>query len=784
MLTLLLLLLADPHIHGTVRDSAAAAPLRGATVKVVGTKLGTITDMKGEFHLHDVRGDSVTLQVSMVGYTTQSRRVAVDEHRDIVFDLCQSDVHAHEVTVIRERSAPYLMPGENVRVLSAQEIDAVRGSTFAKALETVPGVTAMTTGPSVSKPMIHGMTGTRLVLNQAGVNQEGQQWGQEHAPEIDPFTPSRISVVKGPSGVRLGPNAMGGAIMVTPLPLSTTVASPETYGEVSFNGFSNNWQGAVGGWVETLRPFDAPVSARIQGSGRIAGDARTPDYVLGNTAFDAYSGSGLFVIGDQDRGVDLYGSIYHTELGVYAGSHLGNAADLRRAIERGEPSQTYTFSYEIGRPKQVVDHTLLSVTGNWRFSESAKAIVRYGWQQNDRSEFDKHNTRIVGRGDDPEERAQDSIARLERSLSEPSMNLLLTTYSLDAEVEHTLSDNVRGSAGINGLRQVNDRSGAVYLVPDYLALGVGAWAYETVSFDTWSLGAGLRFDQRWLDAYITSRGSRDTVEQNKVFTGFSANVGATTTLFEGLTINGNVGLAWRPPQVNELYSNDVHHGVAQYEIGDSTLVPERSMGLNFDANWVMSGLEIELGIYGTWFNDYIYALPDPSSPTVTIRGTFPTYRYTQNDAFIGGLDLSGSLDLSDVFTLFLKGAIVRGTDRERDQPLFMMPADRLTVGTHIHTHDVWFVHESYVDVSVLGVATQTRYVEGQDYAPPPPGYVLCNLAIGGMFHVGEQLARFSIGVNNLFNTAYRDYLSRYRYFADDPGRDVVLRITIPLGVHP
>lgn len=783
MLTLLFLLFADPHIHGIVRDSAMAAPLHGATVRVVGTRLGAVTNAQGEFHIHDVRGDSVTLQVSMVGYSTQQRRVAVMNDDDVVFDLCQSDVHAHDVDVIAEQRSDVSHPWDPARILSAQELESSRGQTFAAALEQVPGVASINTGPSVSKPMIHGMSGTRLVLTQAGVNQEGQQWGQEHAPEIDPFTPSRISVVKGPAGLRLGPNAMGGAIIVDPLPLSTSDGPGATRGELSANLFSNNWQGAAGGWLESTQLFDAPISARVSASGRIAGDARTPDYVLGNTAFDAYSGGALVVIGNDDLGAELYGSLYHTDLGVYAGSHMGNAADLRRAIERGEPSETYTFSYEIGRPKQVVDHTLMSLQGHLRLSDNARALVRYGWQQNDRSEYDKHNTRIVGRGEDSAARAQDSIARLERSLATPSMNLLLTTYSLDGEVEHELSDNVSGSIGVSGLRQVNDRAGAVYLVPDYLAYGVGIWAYESVSIDAWTFGGGIRYDRRWLDVELTSRGSSDTSQQNKDYDGISANLGALVRLSDALTINGSIGLAWRPPQVNELYSNDVHHGVAQYEIGDSTLVPERSTGLDLTMQWAVPDVEVELGLYGTWFDNYIYSLPDPSSPTVTVRGTFPTYRFTQNNAFIGGVDLSASASLSDALSFYMKGAIVRGTNRDRDEPLFLMPADRLRLGAHIHTHDVWFIHESYVDLSVLGVATQSRYVEDQDYAPPPPGYVLVDLSVGGMFHVSEQLARISVSFSNLFNTAYRDYLSRYRYYADDPGRDVLVRITIPFGFN-
>jgi len=782
LLLSLLLIAGDPHLHGVVRDAVDQRALQGATVRVLGTRLGAITETDGRFHLHDVRGDSVTLEISMVGYAPQQLRVAVGGETELTVDLLAADVQAPTVTVIDRAMATGVMPSQPRTVISMDELDATRGGTFAATLERVPGVTLMTTGPSVSKPMIHGMSGQRLVLTQAGIAQEGQQWGEEHAPEIDPFTPARITVLKGPSGVRLGPNAMGGAISVDPEPLSTESAS--TRGEASINAFSNNWQGAAGGWVESTRLFDQDVSVRVQGSARKAGDARTPDYVLGNTAFDGWSLGSTLAFGTETLGATVYGSLFSTDLGVYSGAHLGNAADLERAIARGEPAQTYEFSYDIANPRQEVDHTLLSVRGHAALAKDGILRLVYGWQQNDRSEFDKHNVRIVGRGDDPVERARDSIARLEAALAAPAMNLLLTTYNLETSYDHRIGEALTGAAGLSGLRQVNDRSGSVYLVPDYTAHGVGGWWYESLVFDAWSLSGGVRYDHRWLAADVRYRGDTASVQQQKTFSGVSGSVGVAINASADLSVQANVGTAWRPPTVNELYSNDVHHGVARFEIGDSTLAPERSVGGDLTLSWAVQGFEAEISGYANWFDGYIFSVPDPDNPTITVRGTFPTYRFVQRQAMIGGLDVSLGAELTDVVHLYAKGALVRGTDQTTSEPLFMMPADRLRLGLHLHLHDVLMLHETYIDASVLGVREQDRYVPGQDYVPPPPGYVLVDLSVGGMVHIGDRLARVGLSVRNLFDAAYRDYLSRYRYFADDPGRDIVLRFTIPFGASP
>ncbi|MGA0044682.1 MAG: hypothetical protein ACO3I4_00335 [Candidatus Kapaibacteriota bacterium] len=151
---------------------------------------------------------------------------------------------------------------------------------------------------------------------------------------------------------------------------------------------------------------------------------------------------------------------------------------------------------------------------------------------------------------------------------------------------------------------------------------------------------------------------------------------------------------------------------------------------------------------------------------------------------ISGVDLSATVSVTSEVSIYGKGALVRGWDQVRAEPLFMMPADRLRLGTHVHLDDVLGMHESYVDVSVVGVRHQDQIVPGQDYVDPPPGYTLVDVAAGGIILVQSTQIRWGVTVRNLLNTSYRDYLSRYRYFADDPGRDIMIRFTVPFGDPP
>ncbi len=766
---------ADIHIHGIVRDSVTRAPLIGATVRVANTTQGTVVGRGGVFHLHDVVGDTVRVVVSMIGYASKAIIVTGGVDRRVEVLLAPAAILSKAVTVEGEANAG--MPAQHVEVLSQAHVDEHRGQTFADVLRTVPGVTIIQTGPSISKPMYHGMTGLRLVTLNAGVVQEGQQWGAEHAPEIDPFAPARIQVVAGPSAVMYGPNAIGGVISVEPRPLPT---GNEAHGEVNINTFTNNWQGALGAWLEAGDVLGSGLAVRVQGSTRRAGDAATPAFRLTNSGFSELNGAvdlGL-TIGDVE--VVARASLFGTTLGIFSGSHVGNSTNLQRVIERGRPlSVTDAFSYDIGRPRQEIEHRLLSIQTTLNLHDAGTVKVVYGWQRNDRSEFDAHNSRIVGRGDDPVERARDSVARLNRALATPAMQLLLDTYSADARWTVDVGHDVRLTTGVAGQHQKNTRFGSVFLVPDYVANGLGGFAFAQMMVGDVALAAGVRYDVRTLQADVRARFATESVRHDRTFASGTASIGAAWEPSEHWLVRANVGTGWRPPHVNELFSNDVHHGTAVFEYGDSLLQSERSVGLDASVRYRQSDVEIYVTGYVNSFDGYILSVPDRNNPTVTVRGAFPTFRFTQTPATIAGADVRASWALSNALNLYGVTSIVRGTDVGRNQPLFMMPADRVRLGTHLHFHDAVGLHDPFLDVSVVAVDRQHRFEANFDYAAPPPGYALVDVSVGGIASIGNHDVRVSASVSNLFDTRYRDYLSRFRYMAYDVGRNITVRITVP-----
>src|SRR6201996_2411013 len=132
--------------------------------------------------------------------------------------------------------------------VGGRSLQEIRGLSLGESLKGIAGVNSLQTGPSISKPVIHGVYSNRILILNNGVRQEGQNWGNDHAPEIDPFIATRLSVIKGAASIRYGSDAIGGVILVDPkeMPVRPGVFD----GELNVVGMTNGRGGAVSGMVE------------------------------------------------------------------------------------------------------------------------------------------------------------------------------------------------------------------------------------------------------------------------------------------------------------------------------------------------------------------------------------------------------------------------------------------------------------------------------------------------------------------------------------------------------
>ncbi len=749
-------------VEGTVRD-AEGRGLPGVHVALPQLERGVITNEAGRYTVEGLPAGEHIFTYSYLGFETESITIRVDDVpvvRDVVLttDVLEND----EVIIAEDRATALTRNQRAVSTLDPEELMELRGQTLGETLESLAGVTALQTGPSISKPVVRGLHSQRVVVLNAGVSHEGQQWGGDHAPEIDPFAPVKIQVIKGVAGVEYGIGAIGGVIRLDPLDLPY-LPGQTVSGFLSTNGFTNNMQGAGSVYLEGVARGVRGLGWRVQSSYRKAGDSHTPDYVINNSAFKEFNGSASVGLRrDRVNMVAMY-SRFSTELGIFSGAHIGNNNDLLRAIERGRPSFEAEFGYDIRPPKQRVTHNLVSLHGDYRLDSGSWFEAQYGFQVNDRQEFDAHS------------RSSDSLAT-ERA----AFDLTLVTNTLELKFHHKPVNGFFGVIGISGMNQLNKNAASGFLIPNFRAFSGGLFARETWVKDNLTVEAGARFDYRWIRAWPREFGSRgDFVKRISDYASLSGVIGTIWQFSPNWSLGANLGTGWRPPGVNELYNFGVHHGTAQFEKGNDALGPERSVGLDATLRHESERTRLELSAYNNRFDGFIFLFPE-EMPRVTIRGAFPSFLYQQADARLRGFDSSLEHDLFSWLTLEATLAAVRGDNLDTDGPLINMPADRASLNATFNLPQSKRMHDTHIDLEGVFVQKQDRIPEGADYAPPPDAYALFNFGFSTTFMMRAPV-RFSLELHNAFNTSYRDYLSRFRYFIDDPGRSLILRLQVPLG---
>jgi iron complex outermembrane receptor protein len=748
----------------TVKDKLTGKALEDATVTITKHNHSHLTDEQGIAVFDTLKAGQYTIACTYLGYHPYEQTAALTGDREIIILLDPSSYHLHE-TVVETQSltAPATYSIQAATVMSAAQIEKLRGQNLGDLLKNINGVTTLNTGPGIAKPVIRGMHSNRLVTLNNGVRQEGQQWGAEHAPEIDPFTVNRVEVIKGAASVEYGPEAIGGVIRLTPRDYRTDGGMD---GELSLQGFSNNRQGAASGMLQgTHYKKGMQYSWRTQGSFRKAGDSHAPGYVISNTGFEELNGSFAMAYKYKSLTADIFGSIFNTQIGIMRAAHISSSTDLYRAINSSEPLIVKPFTYEIGKPYQQVWHQTQSARITYNFAKVGKAYLQLGKQLNSRQEYD------LGVSWNPQ-----SV-----SSGKPAYDLTLNTTTTDFAFEFNKWKNTTVKMGFSTMDQSNYTDGTQRpLIPNFVSSTIGIYAFAKWNKGRWVAELGVRSDLRDQTIYVRNS-SQQIISQDRRYENSTFVAGGSYAINERLKLSSTFSSAWRPPGINELYSNGLHNATATYEVGDSTLVPEKSYNIDFslkhqDERWMM-----EISVFHNRINDFIYQLP-VQPPTITLRGTFPTFVFTQTDVVLQGAELNTSYRLNKNILAGAAMSYLYAQDLSNDVPLIYMPSNRGKLSLQYQRDKFRKAEHVFAEVVWSYVAEQTRTPKDIDYAEPPTAYNLFDINAGFEIPVKKQHIRLSAGVKNVLNISYRDYLNRFRYFTDEPGRNFIVRLTVPFNI--
>lgn len=713
-------------LSGSVVDPDGT-PIEGARVLVVELDRAVRTNDAGRFSIPGIASGTYTLEVRRIGYRTEVLTVDLPGSGAVrvVLESAPFPLEPLNVTVARGPLSPGSSPLP-ASVLGPQDLERDRSVSLAQTLEHLPGVRTLSTGREIGKPVIRGLSGARVLVLSQGLRLEDYAWSDEDGPAVDPAMADRIEVIRGPASVLYGADAVGGVVNVVPRPLPDAAGGASFVrgdGELSFA--TNNREA---GAVVRGEGASGPWGWRVAADGRFAEALHTPVGELENTGFGAFNAEGALV----RRGA--WGSL--------TTRFVHNGGEFKLLEEDAPPGGDAGREEEAGPERKLMDDRL-QLLGIFPMGGLTRLETRVQLQ--------RHN--IIEMEDDPDSAAVGVLVEV------PIFDLTLTTGLGEALLHHALTPNTSGTIGVTGKLQSSGTDGVVPVVPGASQSGAGAFLLERLDRGPLTVLGGVRTDLADVDADGFS---------SRSFQAFTWSAGAAWSLADGVSLTANAGTAWRAPTLFELYASGPRLGEARYEYGDATLDEERSFNLDGGLNWRVDRVRGHVAAYRNDFTDFLYIQPTDR----TVDG-YQVFEYRQADALLTGGEASLEIDAAPWLTLTGKGDYVRGTNETRDEPLPLMPPRRIVAGAEVH--GAWPDAESwaYVGGEVESVAAPER-LNPYDY--DVGGYTLVHVSGGLRGTLMGRDAALELRVRNLAGTEYKDFLSRYKRFALNPGRDVVLRL--------
>jgi iron complex outermembrane receptor protein len=686
---------------------------------------------------------------------------------------------AEDTLVVQAVRSPTEGEAHAVVVVDAEHLARAAGDDLAESIAEVPGVALGRNASDGTKPIIRGQQERRLLVMFDGVRHESQKWGLDHATEIDPFAAGAVHVVKGAAGVRYGPDAIGGVVLVEPHPLRE---DPGVGGRVQAFAQDNGRRGGLAARVDGASERVPGLAWRLEGDAAKGAALSAPDYVLGNTASTTWNAGATLARRWDHIEASLAWNHYDLRAGVTWAARSASPDDFAAQLARDVPqgADAWTSTYDVGRPYQDVSHDVGRARVRVDMAERGELEATYAFQLNRRLEYDHARASVTG----------------------PQFDFTLRTHTLQAawtQAERELAGaTLRGGIGAVGSFQENVYRG-LPLVPNFRGLQGGVHAHERLTRGALSVELGARYDALARTAFLTGSAWRRSLGRGALTEGdctLADDVAQCPATYDAAS--ASVGLVWatdalearldassatRFPNVDELYMNGTAPTSPVYALGDAGLGPETTVGTSPTIGWRLPWFHGEVSGFANRIADYVYFAPEigeDGAPVldVTVQGAFPRFAFRAVDAWFYGVDGGFTVLPAAPVHLDVQGALVRGVDAATGRHLVLVPPDRVRAALESAPRAFGRLDEAWAQLGAEHVFRQSRVAPEDDLAPAPEAYTLVELALGVRVPLRDRTLEVGLVGRNLLNTRYRDYTSLLRYYADEPGRAVRVRVAM------
>lgn len=765
---------AQNKVSGKITDINKNA-LLGVEIYAEQLHKGVTSDAQGNYTFNHIPNGKITITFNYLGFKNVSKTFIFNNENQIFNPLLEEAIFKIDEIII---STPFnKLQSENVMKverLSAKALHRTGATTLAEGITNIAGVSQISTGASIGKPVIRGLSGNRVLVYTQGIRLENQQFGGEHGLGINQAGVQGIEVIKGPASLLYGSDALGGVLYIQPEKFASQNTTKTNVNQRYFtNTMGSNMSLGVKSSLEKWQFL-------ARGTYGIHSDYKTPSYRVTNTRFKEK---------DLKLGVGFHQKNFSSALRY-------NFNNSKLGLTEGIGTQTKKTALE--NPYQDINNHIISLH-NHIFFNASKLDIDLGYTINSRKEFEdehehhddehehedehddhdddhaNHEDHDHDEHDDHEEHEEHE----EHANNEPALNMELKTFSYNLKYHFPKLKNFEILLGTQGLHQTNTNFGEELLIPDATINDFGI--FTTANFDvneTTKLQGGIRFDNRAIKTEKHEIKHEDEVHVfnpiDKQFNSFTASLGFKTLLFKDINTRINIANGFRAPNLAELTSNGVHHGTNRFEQGNNDLSNEKNLQLDISFDYKSKHFEVFANGFYNKINDYIYL-----SPTGKIEDEAPVYTYLQEDAKLYGGEFGVHLHPHPLDWLHLESSFEtvigkRNNTKNENNYLPLIPANTLKNTLRTEVLNTKWLQNGYTSLSIHSSFEQKNI---SSFETKTPGYSLVNFGIGGDVFIHKYKFTTSISVKNIFDKKYINHLSRLKSDAIlNTGRNIVFGI--------
>lgn len=772
-------------LSGKITDKLSGELLPGVSIYITDLKTGTVSEIDGTYKIENLPIKKVLVQVSFIGYKTIVETVDLTTTTTKDFSMEESVKEIKEVVVTGlSQAAEKNRTPTPISIISATKLRESVSTNIIDAIASQPGVSQVTTGAGISKPIIRGLGYNRVVVVNDGIRQEGQQWGDEHGVEIDEASINKVEILKGPASLAYGSDAMAGVInMIT----AHTLPEGKIEGNISANFQTNNGLIAYSGNIAGNNKgfiWDARYSNKMAHAYQNKYDG----YVF-NSGFTENALTGILGLNKSWGYSRLQMSYYHLMPGIVEGDRDSATGKFIKPIALNDSTEGSTIatdkdftSYSISTPFQQIHHYKM-VLNNSFYIKEGNLKISIGFQQNHRQEY------------------ADILFP-----NQYGLYFLLNTINYAVSYSLPEKNNLSVSFGVNGMQQSSKNKGTEFLVPEYNLFDIGVFGVIHKSYEKLDVSGGIRFDsrtERGEDLYLDLLPIQQFKAFNSRFSAFSGSAGMSYQFSEKVFAKLNASRGFRAPNIGEIGANGEHEGTGRYEIGDPDLKAETSIEIDAAFGIESEHISVEVDIFNNSINNFIYSgkliAVNGSDSIMDASNPIPTFKFIQGNANLMGGEVTLDIHPHPLDWLHFENSFsyvqsIQKNASDSTKYLPFTPAPKFQSDLRANAKKIGkILSNAYFKIGVENYFAQNKFYAAYGTETATPSYTLIDIGLGADFmYKNKTICSLYIGANNITDIAYQSHLSRLKY--GDPnyvtsrtgvynmGRNVSFKIIIPIGL--